>query len=163
MSIAEIMEQVQSYPTKLVQVTGGEPLEQKECPGLMERLIEHGYEVMLETNGVEDISVVPSEVRIVMDIKTPGSGEANSKTIENISKLRPNDEVKFVLVDQNDYTFAKNFIVDHNLERFIIHLSPVSPEKGNLEWLPKLILKDGLPVRFQPQMHKLIWGDQPGV
>lgn len=162
-TIEEILERIQAYPTRLVEVTGGEPLEQKESIQLLERLVEAGYEVMLETDGVEDIGNVPSAVKIIFDIKTPGSGMRSSKTEKCLAKLRPGDEVKFVLVDEADYEFARDFMKEHRLaERFSVLFSP-AVGKRDMAWLPPLILRDGLPVRFQPQLHKILWGDSRGV
>ncbi len=161
--IDEIIRRIKDFPCKLVEVTGGEPLEQKETPLLLQRLLDEGYEVMLETDGVEDISVVPKGVKIVMDVKTPGSKMANPKSAKNLAKLRPGDEIKFVICDEKDYLFAKDFLRQNPAPSgTIILFSPVLPQE-NLAWLPEAILRDGLPVRFQLQMHKMIWGEKRGV
>lgn len=162
-TIDEIMTRIKAYPCRLVEVTGGEPLEQKESVALMQRLLDDGYEVMLETDGVEDISVVPKGVRIIMDVKTPGSKMANPKSARNIQYLRPGDEVKFVLCDEKDYLFAKDFLQKNTIPSHCTTLfSPVLPQE-NMRWLPEKILADGLNVRFQIQMHKVVWGDKRGV
>ena len=162
-SIDEIMNRIKDFPCRLVELTGGEPLEQKESPELMQRLLQEGYEVLLETDGVEDISRVPAGVRIIMDVKTPGSRMANPKSAQNIPRLRAGDEVKFVIADERDYIFAKDFLSLHPVPQgCTVLMSPVLPQE-NLAWLPEKILKDGLPVRFQLQMHKFIWGDKRGV
>jgi 7-carboxy-7-deazaguanine synthase len=162
-SLDEIMGRIKEYPCRLVEVTGGEPMEQKETPALLQRLLQEGYEVMLETDGVEDLSRVPEGVRIIMDVKTPGSRMANPKSEKNLAHLRAGDEVKFVICDEKDYLFAKDFLQKHRIaERNTVLFSPVLPQK-DLSWLPERILKDGLPVRFQIQMHKSIWGDKRGV
>lgn len=162
-SIEEILYRIREYPCRLVEVTGGEPLEQKETPKLLQRLLEEGYEVMLETDGVEDLSVVPQGVKIIMDVKTPGSKMANPKSAKNLVHLKPIDEIKFVLVDEADYEFSKNFIREHALEgKHTLLLSPALPSE-NLVWLPERMLKDGLKARLQIQMHKVIWGDKRGV
>lgn len=162
-SIDEIMTRIKAYPCKLVELTGGEPLEQKEAPALLQRLLDEGYEVMIETDGVEDISVVPQGVRIIMDVKTPGSRMANPKSAKNVPHLRAGDEVKFVLADEKDYLFAKDFMAKNPIPATCTVLfSPVLPQE-NLAWLPEAILRDGLNVRFQIQMHKSIWGDKRGV
>ena len=162
-SIDEIMRLIKDYPCLLVEVTGGEPMEQKDAPPLMQRLIKDGYEVMLETDGVEDLSAVPNEVRIIMDVKTPGSKMANPKSEKNLKYLKPTDEIKFVICDEKDYLFAKDFILKHDLQnKHTVLMSPVLPQE-NLAWLPESILRDGLKVRFQIQMHKMIWGDKRGV
>ena len=162
-SIDEILTRLRSYPCKLVEVTGGEPMEQKETPALLQRLLDEGYEVMLETDGVEDLSRVPQGVRIIMDVKTPGSGMANPKSAKNLQHLRPGDEVKFVLCDERDYLFAKDFLKTHPIPAHCTTLfSPVLPQE-NMAWLPEKILADGLDVRFQLQLHKVVWGDKRGV
>lgn len=162
-TIDEILERIKAYPCKLVELTGGEPLETKEAPALLQRLLDEGYEVMLETDGVEDISVVPQGVRIIMDVKTPGSKMANPKSAKNLAHLKPSDEIKFVICDQKDYLFSKDFIEKHQLAgKHTILFSPVMPQ-NELGWLPEAILRDGLPVRFQLQMHKVLWGDKRGV
>lgn len=162
-SIDEIMGRIKDFPTRLVEVTGGEPMEQKETPELLRRLLGEGYEVMLETDGVEDLSRVPEGVRIIMDVKTPGSRMANPKSEKNLAHLRAGDEIKFVICDEKDYLFAKDFVERHRLaERHTVLFSPVMPQQ-NPAWLPERILKDGLPVRYQLQMHKIVWGDKRGV
>jgi 7-carboxy-7-deazaguanine synthase len=163
-SIENILEKISSYPCRLVEVTGGEPLEQKETPALLSALQQAGYEVLLETDGVEDISVVPPGVKIIMDVKTPGSKMANPKSAKNATKLRSGDEVKFVICDDRDYQFAKDFIQTHQLDKMPVQIlfSPVMPAT-NPQWLAEQILKDGLAVRMQMQMHKILWGDKRGV
>ncbi len=162
-SLDDILTRIREYPCKLVEVTGGEPMEQKETPLLLQRLLDEGYEVMLETDGVEDLSQVPKGVRIIMDVKTPGSRMANPKSEKNLAHLKAGDEVKFVLCDEKDYLFARDFVQKHDLgKKFTVLFSPVLPQE-DLSWLPERILKDGLPVRFQLQMHKMIWGDKRGV
>ena len=161
--IDEIIRRIKDFPCKLVEVTGGEPLEQKETPELLQRLLDEGYEVMLETDGVEDVSRVPVGVKIIMDVKTPGSKMANPKSAKNLVKLRSGDEIKFVICDEKDYLFAKDFLRQNPPPPgTIVLFSPVLPQ-ANLAWLPEAILRDGLPVRFQLQMHKMIWGEKRGV
>lgn len=163
-TIDDIMTRIKDYPCRLVELTGGEPLEQKEAPLLLQRLLDEGYEVMLETDGVEDISVVPQGVRIIMDVKTPGSRMANPKSAKNLVHLKPADEIKFVICDEKDYLFAKDFIAQHKLAgKHTLLFSPVILGDTDFSWLPERILKDGLPVRYQIQMHKMIWGDKRGV
>jgi 7-carboxy-7-deazaguanine synthase len=159
----EIIHRIKAFPSRLVELTGGEPLEQKMAPALLQRLLDEGYEVMLETDGVEDLSVVPPGVRIIMDVKTPGSRMANPKSAKNLAHLKPGDEIKFVICDEKDYLFSRDFIEKHQLAgKHALLFSPVMPA-DELAWLPERILKDGLPVRFQLQMHKLLWGDKRGV
>lgn len=163
----EIIRRVKEFPCRLVEVTGGEPLEQKETPHLLQRLLDEGFEVMLETDGVEDLSRVPPGVRIIMDVKTPGSKMANPKSEKNLAHLRPGDEIKFVVCDDKDYLFSKDFIVRHELAgKHTLLMSPVLGDgrgAGDAAWLPERILRDGLPVRFQVQLHKVLWGDKRGV
>ena len=162
-SIDEIMGRIKAFPCKLVELTGGEPLEQKEAPELLKRLVDAGYEVMLETDGVEDLSRVPVGVRIIMDVKTPGSKMANPKSEKNLAHLKPTDEVKFVICDRGDYDFSKEFVEKHRLsDRFTVLFSPALPQ-DDLAWLPEKIVQDGLNVRIQLQLHKSIWGDKRGV
>jgi len=161
--IPEILERLKEYPCRLVEVTGGEPLEQKETPALLEALLKAGYEVLLETDGVEDISLVPRGVKIIMDVKTPGSKMVNPKSAKNLAHLKPKDEIKFVLTDENDYEFARDFIREHKLEgKHELLLSPALPQKSPA-WLPERMLQDALHARMQIQMHKIIWGDKLGV
>lgn len=166
----EIIRRIKPYPCQLVELTGGEPLEQRDAPKLLQRLVDEGYEVMLETDGVEDLSVVPSGVRIIMDVKTPGSKMANPKSAKNLVHLKPTDEIKFVVCDEKDYLFSKDFIQTHQLAgKHTLLMSPEMPLPGAAakdrapSWLPDLILRDGLPVRFQVQLHKILWGDKRGV
>lgn len=160
----DIIRRVKAYPCKLVELTGGEPLEHKEkAISLLNRLLAEGYEVMLETDGAEDLSQVPSGVRIIMDVKTPGSKMANPKSARNLQHLKPTDEIKFVVCDEKDYLFSKAFIEEHRLAgKHTLLMSPVMPQKDPA-WLPEKILKDGLPVRYQLQLHKVLWGDKRGV
>jgi 7-carboxy-7-deazaguanine synthase len=165
-SIEEVLQRIKAYPCQLVELTGGEPMEQDESPALLEALLHAGYEVMLETDGVENLALVPQGVRIIMDVKTPGSRMANPKSEKNLAYLKPTDEIKFVICDEKDYLFAKDFIQRHQLAgKHTLLFSPViQGSPGNdLAWLPERILRDGLPVRYQLQMHKLIWGDKRGV
>lgn len=162
-TIDEIMTRIKDFPCRLVEVTGGEPLEQKETPELLARLLAEGYEVLLETDGVEDVTRVPEGVHIIMDVKTPGSKMANPKSAKNIPHLRPGDEVKFVICDAKDYVFAKDFLQQNPAPAGVTVLfSPVMPQTDPA-WIPESILRDGLNVRYQIQMHKLIWGDKRGV
>jgi 7-carboxy-7-deazaguanine synthase len=163
-SIDQILATISKYPCRLVEVTGGEPMEQKNTPALLQRLLDEGFEVMLETDGVEDLSTVPKGVRIIMDVKTPGSGMKSPKSEKNLAHLREGDEIKFCVVDQADYEFSRDFIRKHELESrpFTLLISPVLPQK-ELAWLPERLLADGLKARMQIQMHKIVWGDMRGV
>ena len=159
MELDEVLRRVSTYPARLVEITGGEPmLQEGEVLPLMARLLEQGYRVLLETSGERFLGRVPPEVVKVMDVKCPGSGEAEKFCFENLQILSPSDEVKFVLADRPDYEFACQFLQRHALPgkvRAVIF----SPVFGQLEprQLAEWILADGLDVRLGLQMHKFIW------
>lgn len=162
MSIAEIVERVGGYGARHVTVTGGEPLAQKACLPLLETLCDQGYEVSLETGGAHEVSAVDPRVVRVVDLKTPGSGEVSRNLYGNIDALRVSDQLKFVITDQADYDWAVTKLNEYRLaERCEILFSPAA---GSLDpaQLAEWILRDRLPVRFQLQLHKLLWGDSPG-
>ena len=158
----EIVKRVAQYHARYVTVTGGEPLAQKDCVKLLTRLCDAGYEVSLETSGALDISTVDPRVIRIMDIKTPGSGEEVKNRWENIALLGAQDQVKFVICDRTDYDWAKKIIARHALTDICEVL--FSPVFGRLKPrdLADWILQDQLPVRFQLQLHKILWGDEPG-
>ena len=165
MSVDEVVERVDAYGSPLVEVTGGEPLLQEDVYPLMQRLIDSGRTVLLETGGQVDVSRVPSAVVKVMDVKCPASGESARVDWDNIDRLGTRDQVKFVIQDRDDYEYARDIVTRHALDRrcAAVLLSPVhavlSP-KDLSEW----ILADRLPVRLQLQIHKHIWGaDVRGV
>lgn len=162
MTIGEILEKVGSYPTRFVTVTGGEPLAQKGCRELLATLCDAGYDVSLETSGALDIRPVDPRVSRIVDIKTPGSGEEGRNLWVNLDVLTGHDEAKFVLVDEADYHWAKEVMAKHAL----IGRCPVifSPTAGSLNPrdLADWILRDGLQVRMQVQLHKLLWGEAQG-
>ena len=165
MSVDEVVERVDAYGSPLVEVTGGEPLLQEDVYPLMQRLIDSGRTVLLETGGQVDVSRVPSAVVKVMDVKCPASGESARVDWDNIDRLGSRDQVKFVIQDRDDYEYARDIVTRHALDRrcAAVLLSPVhavlSP-KDLSEW----ILADRLPVRLQLQIHKHIWGaDVRGV
>jgi 7-carboxy-7-deazaguanine synthase len=156
-TIQQVMDTVHSWPCKLVEVTGGEPLAQENCPALLHRLCEEGYQVLLETSGSLDIGRVDSRVHRIVDFKCPGSGMEARNRYKNIELLTPRDEVKFVIRDRHDFEWAKNLMQVHALpDRCPVLMSPVF---GTLSYrdLAEWILDTGLPVRFQIQMHKHIW------
>ena len=162
MSLDAIEAEVARWPTRRVTVTGGEPLTQKACLELLERLCDRGYQVSLETSGALDISAVDPRVTRVMDLKPPGSGESERNRLANLELLRSTDQVKFVLADRADYQWAVDMIRRHDLTRRCqVLMSPVWGELAPGQ-LAQWILDDGLDVRFQLQLHKLIWGDTPG-
>jgi len=158
-----ILEQVAAFGVEHVTVTGGEPLAQTSCHALLVALCDAGYRVSLETSGALDIADVDERVKRVMDIKTPSSGEVDRNLWSNLKLLVPYDEVKFVIGDRDDYEWSKGILSEHSLaSRCGVLFSPVYgvQEAGTLaDW----ILDDRLPVRFQIQLHKLLWGDRPGV
>jgi 7-carboxy-7-deazaguanine synthase len=164
-SLSEIVEQVLGYRCPLVEITGGEPLLQKNVLPLMRQLCDHGLTVLIETSGAHDISPIDPRVHRIMDLKTPSSGESHRNRIENIIHLKRGDEVKFVIGSREDYLWAKAQIETFHLaERCgTILFSPVFGKiepRSIVEWL----LADKLPVRFQLQMHKFIWAPEtPGV
>jgi 7-carboxy-7-deazaguanine synthase len=159
MSVDAVLQQVDAYGSALVEVTGGEPLLQEDVYPLMERLLEGGRTVLLETGGQIDVSRVPLAVVKVMDVKCPASGESHRNEWGNIDRLGSRDQVKFVIKDRGDYEFARDLVVRHALDRrcAAILFSPVHDvlePKALSEW----ILEDRLPVRLQLQIHKHIWG-----
>jgi 7-carboxy-7-deazaguanine synthase len=160
----EIMGRVLSAGISLVEITGGEPLLQKEVFHLIKRLADEGYTVLVETNGSVSIKDVDPRATLILDIKTPQSGMFEKMDLSNLDYLRPSDEVKFVILDRADYDWAKDFMAIHSLaERCKVSLSPAF---GRLhpETLSKWILEDRLNVRLNLQMHKYIFGaDRRGV
>jgi 7-carboxy-7-deazaguanine synthase len=161
-TLDEILQEVARYNTRHVTVTGGEPLAQKPCLNLLTRLCDTGYQVSLETSGALDVSAVDSRVVKVMDIKTPASGEVDKNLESNLQYLTAQDQVKFVLCDRQDYDWAVALLQQHALaDKCEVLFSPVH---GQLEarQLADWILADQLPVRFQIQLHKLLWGDEAG-
>jgi 7-carboxy-7-deazaguanine synthase len=157
----EVVAEVEQFGCDLVEVTGGEPLLQEEVYPLMQRLLERGKTVLLETGGHRSTARVPAPVVTVLDIKCPGSGEADRMDWDNLSRLRPQDEVKFVVKDRADYDYARDVITRHALagRAAAIHVSPVH---GVLDpqVLAQWVLADRLPVRVQLQLHKYIWDPQ---
>ncbi|HET9581787.1 MAG TPA: radical SAM protein [Gemmatimonadota bacterium] len=153
----EILAEVARYRCRLVEVTGGEPLIQKETTILLERLLDEGYEVLLETSGAWPVETVPDGVKIIMDLKTPGSGMAAKNRWENLRHLDGDDEIKFVICDRPDYEWARGVVGEHDLT--VRHAVLFSPSFGQLSAgdLAGWILEDRLPVRLQLQMHKLVW------
>jgi len=162
MDINAILDQVKQYPTLYVTVTGGEPLAQPACIELMSKLADQGYQVSLETSGALDVSKVDPRVIKVMDLKTPSSGELSKNLYQNIPHLRANDQVKFVIGSDEDYQWSKQILAEYTLaDRCQILFSPVMGQQNPTE-LAEKILADYLPVRFQIQLHKLLWDDAQG-
>jgi 7-carboxy-7-deazaguanine synthase len=158
MSIPDIMQRVASFQCNLVEITGGEPLLQPEASSLMEHFLNAGYEVMLETNGSFDISMVPARCMKIVDMKCPSSGESHNNDYENMRRLSPQDQIKFVIGNREDYEFAKSAI-DNETPAVPMHhvlFSAVAdelPQSALADW----ILADNLQVRFHMQLHKTLW------
>jgi len=172
MSVEEVLEAVRQVSefdgqrrVNLVEITGGEPLLQKEVGGLMERLTGQGYQVLVETSGERFVGNLPAPVVRIVDVKCPGSGEGGTFCMENLAALTAKDQLKFVLADRQDYEWARDFLRQHRLEGKVEAVI-FSPVFGQLEPRPlaEWILADGLPVRLGLQLHKFIWHpDMQGV
>ena len=161
-TIDDVLNEVANYDARFVCVTGGEPLAQPNCARLLARLCDAGYRVSLETSGAMDIGGLDPRVVRVMDWKTPGSGEASRNLVANLAILTEKDQVKLVLCDRADYDWAKQALVEHRLaERCEVLFSP-SHDQLEARELAEWILADRLPVRFQIQLHKYLWGDERG-
>lgn len=160
--LEQIVEDILAYNCKHVCVTGGEPLAQPGCIKLLKRLCDEGLSVSIETSGARSLEHVDTRVMIVMDLKTPDSGECDKNLFSNIPYLKPSDQIKFVLCSREDYLWACNVMKEHNLSAHAHIL--FSPSWGQLDpsALADWIVHDRLPVRFQLQLHKLLWNDAPG-
>jgi 7-carboxy-7-deazaguanine synthase len=162
LDLEAILEKVRGFNTRHVCVTGGEPLAQPNCRKLLALLCEEGFTVSLETSGAMDISGLDARVARVVDVKTPGSREAERNRIDNFGLLTQHDQLKFVICSREDFDWSKAFIQEHALSgRCQILFSP-SYEQIAPALLADWILADRLPVRFQLQLHKILWGDVPG-
>jgi 7-carboxy-7-deazaguanine synthase len=160
MTIRAILDRVRQFGTQLVLVTGGEPLLQEGCLDLLSGLCDDGYDVLLETGGHKDISPVDPRVIRILDLKCPSSGESEKNRYGNIDLLRPTDEVKFVIADRTDYDWAKATVERLDLSgRCKVLFSPVS-ERLEPHTLAEWVLDDRLPVRFQLQLHKILWPEK---
>jgi 7-carboxy-7-deazaguanine synthase len=157
-----ILEKVRTYGARHVCVTGGEPLAQPNCLQLLRDLCDAGFEVSLETSGALDVAAVDARVSRVIDVKTPGSNEVSRNRLENLKQLTIRDQLKFVICSREDYEWSKQFLQDHGLNKRSRIL--FSPSYGQLSatLLADWILADRLRVRFQLQLHKILWGDVPG-
>ena len=160
--LEEVLQRVAACGVRYVTVTGGEPLAQAGCLDLLTALCDRGYEVSLETSGALDVAAVDARVVKVLDLKTPASGESGRNLLANLEHLTPRDQVKIVICDRADYDWAKAQLVEHDLARRCEVL--FSPSYGQLEahLLAEWILHDRLPVRFQIQLHKVLWGEERG-
>ena len=157
MELEEILSRVEGYTCRLIELTGGEPLLQKETPQLVSNLLDRGYTVLVETGGSLDIRAIDSRAVMIMDIKCPGSGMSGTMKWENIALLKPIDQVKFVMKDRTDYDWAVGILDDHStLRKHVVLFSPVF---GVLDprVLAEWVLEDGLNVSVQLQIHKYIW------
>jgi 7-carboxy-7-deazaguanine synthase len=163
MEVGAVVEAVERFPTRLVTVTGGEPLAQPGAVPLMRALLDAGFQVSIETSGTMDVSVVDKRVSIVMDLKTPGSLESHRNDYANIEQLTQKDQVKFVICNASDYAWAKLKCHEYELIGRVgeVLFSPSASEMPAQE-LAEWVLRDGLDVRMQIQLHKALWGNLPG-
>ena len=161
-TIASVLAEVAKYPARQVCVTGGEPLSQKECLALLVALCDAGYDVSLETSGALDVSAVDPRVSRIMDLKAPDSGEVGRNLWSNLDCLDGRDEIKIVIASHGDYEWARDVVRQRQIDAICPVL--ISPAQGLLEArsLADWILEDGLNVRFQLQLHKLLWGNMQG-
>ena len=162
LEIGEIIDRISSHRCALVEITGGEPLIQKDTPVLTQRLLDLGFEVLLETNGSMDISVVEDRCVRILDIKCPSSGETKNNDLENLKRLRPKDEIKFAIGSREDYDYAKKILSFTDRAKEYVKPPLFSPVYGllNPELLAQWILADHLDVRMQMQLHKIIWNPE---
>lgn len=161
-SVEHVMDSVKGYGVKHVCVTGGEPLAQPGCHTLLTELRDAGFEVSLETSGALDIGDVDTRVQRILDLKTPGSGECERNRWDNLQHLTAHDRIKFVLCDRSDYEWARDAVTERSLNELCeVFFSPVwetLPPRDLADW----VVEDRLPVRMQVQLHKILWGDEPG-
>ena len=174
LSLEAIMADIAQYPCKRVCITGGEPLAQPNCIALINRLLEAGYEISLETAGALSVADVPEAVSKVMDVKTPSSGESDKNLWSNLDYLTQHDQLKFVIMNRSDYEWSKQQLIDYKLDQKVgtVWFSPmfnVHDSKDSAVEVPNLarelaewILEDAIPVRLQLQLHKIIWADAKG-
>ncbi len=158
LSDKEIISKIEEYGVKCIEFTGGEPLLQEETPPLIKNLLDKGYNVLIETNGSICVGCLDKRITIIMDLKTPKSGMSERMKFKNLDFLKATDEIKFVIMDESDYQWAKDIIIKHNLSNKFEHIL-MAPAYGVMQ--PKAlalwILRDNLPVRLQLQIHKYIW------
>ncbi|MGK0296566.1 MAG: 7-carboxy-7-deazaguanine synthase [Gammaproteobacteria bacterium] len=162
LSIKQIIDKISTYKTHHITVTGGEPLAQQNCRELLHHLCNKNYKVSLETSGAMDISEIDPRVKIILDLKTPGSGESNKNILENIHLLNKTDELKFVICNNNDYQWAKKLLLEMMLHKKCEVLFSPSHNEQDARQLADWVLQDQLPVRLQIQLHKHLWGDVRG-
>ena len=162
-TLEQILDTVTAFHCRHVTVTGGEPLAQKACIELLKQLCDAGFQVSLETSGALSIADVDSRVMKIVDIKTPASGESSKNNLSNLNCLDKHDQLKFVICNEADYSWSKALLESGQLEQYCEVLFSPSSEQLPATTLADWILRDQLPVRFQLQLHKLLWGDKPGV
>ncbi len=162
-SFSDIIAQLKKYDSRYITVTGGEPLAQKNCIDFLQQLCDLDYNVSLETSGAIDISQVDARVMKVMDIKTPASQEADKNRFDNLRYLDGKDQIKLVICDRDDYDWAKRCIDEHSLTDICEVLVSPSHEQVDATELADWVLQDHLHVRMQLQLHKILWGGQPGT
>ena len=161
-TIHDIITEVSSFSIQYVTVTGGEPLAQHTCLALLTSLCDAGFNVSLETSGAISVAGVDERVRVILDVKTPGSGEVQKNLLDNFALLKPIDEIKFVICNREDYEFSLDLIHNETLaSKHQILFSPSHDELAGRE-LAEWIIQDGAKVRLQLQMHKYLWGNEPG-
>lgn len=162
MLLSQVMEEVARFPTRRVELTGGEPLLQKGVPALAQLFLDSGYTVLCETSGERDITLLPERVHRIVDLKPPGSGEVSRNRWENLKHLSTPDEVKFVCVGRADFDWSLQVAEEHGLfERVTVNMSPVYehlPPEQLAEW----ILASGRDIRLNLQLHKALWGQTQG-
>ncbi len=161
MSVADVLARLRQLGGKTVELTGGEPLLQQEVYPLTDHLLTEGYRVLVETSGERNVGQLPREVVKVVDVKCPGSGEEGKFCFDNLALLEPKDQIKFVILNEDDYRYARDFLAQHDLHRHVdeVIFSPVFDQlapRNLAEW----ILRDGLEVRMGLQLHKFIWGPE---
>jgi 7-carboxy-7-deazaguanine synthase len=163
-SIDDVVAEVATFGLRTVEVTGGEPLVQRGAFTLLQRLVDAGYEVLLETSGSRPIDEVPDGVHVILDLKPPDSGEVAANLWSNLPLLDSRDEVKFVIASRGDYEWARGIVAEHQLaDRCVVLFSPAWGQVS-LPAMAAWIVEDRLPVRFQVQLHKVVWGaDAQGV
>lgn len=165
LSVDEILGEIEGYPTERVCFTGGEPLVQKDAVGFVQRLLDDGYEVVIETSGSLDLSdyvdMQPREALCLsVDVKCPSSNMTDENQLDELARLEAHDQVKFVIGSEDDYAYARDVMREHATDAQWL-MQPVWG--ANETWLAEQVLEDGLDVRFSIQMHKLLWGEKPGV